>query len=147
MTGVQTCALPIYVSDAELEQVVQHWVSQSAEQAPAAANKPAVEAAAVKPAAGPEAPWEALLDQQASVADKDDLIVQAIALVKKHQEASASLLQRKLKLGFPRAARLMDELEKMGIIGREQSGGKKREVLLEDDDAGVDTRDEAGDRD
>ena len=56
-------------------------------------------------------------------------------------------MQRKLKLGYPRAARLMDELEEMGIIGREQSGGKTREVLLEDDDAGADTRDDAGDRD
>lgn len=132
----------VYVSDAELEQVVQHWVSQSAEQAPAAAViKPAAETAAVvKPAAGPEAPWDALLAQQASVADKDNLIAQAIALVKMHRTASASLLQRKLKLGYPRAARLMDELEEMGIIGREQSGGKTREVLLLDDDAEAATR-------
>ena len=136
----------VYVSDAELEKVVEHWVTQSAEQAPAAVTKPAIEAEApVKPAAGPEAPWDALLLQQASVADKDDLIAQAIAVVKKARAASASLLQRKLKLGYPRAARLMDELEEMGIIGREQSGGKTREVLLLDDDAPAGGRDDERD--
>ena len=84
--------------------------------------------------AGPEAPRDALLGHRASVANKDELIAQAIALVKKHRIASASLLQRKLQLSYPRAARLMDELEEMGIIGREQAGGKTREVLLQDDD-------------
>ena len=66
-------------------------------------------------------------------------------MVKKARAASASLLQRKLKLGYPRAARLMDELEEMGIIGREQSGGKTREVLLLDDDAPAGDRDDERD--
>ncbi len=136
----------VYVSDAELEKVVEHWVTQSAEQAPAAVIKPAIETEApVNPAAGPEAPWDALLLQQASVADKDDLIAQAIAVVKEARAASASLLQRKLKLGYSRAERLMDELEEMGIIGREQSGGKTREVLLLDDDAPAGDRDDERD--
>jgi S-DNA-T family DNA segregation ATPase FtsK/SpoIIIE len=44
------------------------------------------------------------------------------------------MLQRRLNVGFPRAARLMDELEKLGVIGRSQSGGRTREVLVDRDE-------------
>ncbi len=52
------------------------------------------------------------------------------ALCEQYGRASASLLQRKMRLGYPRAARLMDELHARGIIGREQVGGRTREVLV-----------------
>jgi S-DNA-T family DNA segregation ATPase FtsK/SpoIIIE len=39
-----------------------------------------------------------------------------------------------MRLGYPRAARLMDELREMGIVGREQTGGKTREVFVRGDD-------------
>jgi S-DNA-T family DNA segregation ATPase FtsK/SpoIIIE len=55
---------------------------------------------------------------------------QAVALVRQYGRASASLLQRKMRIGYPRAARIMDELYERGIIGREQTGGKTREVLV-----------------
>jgi S-DNA-T family DNA segregation ATPase FtsK/SpoIIIE len=64
--------------------------------------------------------------------DRDEVLEQAIAVVRERGEASASLLQRALRVGYPRAARLMDELEELGIIGRPQSGGKTREVLIKD---------------
>jgi len=57
-------------------------------------------------------------------------IEEAIRVVRKYGRASASLLQRKMRLGYPRAARLMDELHARGIIGREQAGGRTREVLV-----------------
>jgi S-DNA-T family DNA segregation ATPase FtsK/SpoIIIE len=44
------------------------------------------------------------------------------------------LLQRKLKIGYPRAARLMDELYEMGVVGAPRQGGKTREVLIQSDD-------------
>ncbi len=47
------------------------------------------------------------------------------------QRASASLLQRRLKIGYPRAARLLDQLEEMGVVGPSQGGGREREVLLD----------------
>lgn len=81
-----------------------------------------------------EVPWEKVLTRQAVVSDKDQIIEQAIDLVRASGEASASLLQRRLRIGYPRAARLMDELEEMGIIGRSQSGGKTREVLIGKED-------------
>jgi DNA segregation ATPase FtsK/SpoIIIE, S-DNA-T family len=39
-----------------------------------------------------------------------------------------------MRIGYPRAARLMDELKTMGIVGRERTGGKTREVFIEEDD-------------
>ena len=62
--------------------------------------------------------------------DRDEIIEQAIEVVRTRGEASASLLQRALRIGYPRAARLMDELEELGVIGRAQTGGRTREVLI-----------------
>ena len=75
-----------------------------------------------------------LIKEQQEVAGKDDQIVHAITVVKKQKTASASLLQRKLKIGYPRAARLMDELYEMGVVGAPRQGGKTREVLIQSDD-------------
>ena len=44
------------------------------------------------------------------------------------------MLQRRLRIGYPRAARLIDELEEMGVVGESQGSGKDREVLLEPED-------------
>jgi S-DNA-T family DNA segregation ATPase FtsK/SpoIIIE len=82
---------------------------------------------------GPEAaPWEEMIERESN--DEDDLVDQAIELVKKSRKASASLLQRRLRIGYPRAARLLDELEERGVVGPAVSGGKDREVLLDADD-------------
>jgi S-DNA-T family DNA segregation ATPase FtsK/SpoIIIE len=72
-----------------------------------------------------------MLKQEAILADRDDLIEQAIDLVRKEQRVSASLLQRRLRIGYPRAARLIDELEELGIVGPSQGGGRDREVLVD----------------
>ncbi|MEN4011159.1 MAG: DNA translocase FtsK [Bellilinea sp.] len=81
-------------------------------------------------------PWEELVEQEDG--EGDDLLEQAIDLVRKTRRASASLLQRRLRIGFPRAARLLDELEEMGIVGPSQGGGKDREVLIDPDDTNED---------
>ena len=59
----------------------------------------------------------------------DDLINQAITIIVETGNASTAFLQRKLKLGFPRAARMMDEIEEMGIIGP-QEGAKPRKIYI-----------------
>jgi S-DNA-T family DNA segregation ATPase FtsK/SpoIIIE len=76
-------------------------------------------------------PWEEMLIQEAELADRDDLVEQAIEIVTQTQRASASLLQRRLRIGYPRAARLIDELEEMGIVGPSKGGGREREVLVD----------------
>ncbi|MFI5151047.1 MAG: DNA translocase FtsK 4TM domain-containing protein [Bacteroidia bacterium] len=62
---------------------------------------------------------------------RDAMFDEAARIVVTHQQGSASLLQRKLKLGYNRAGRIVDQLESMGIIGKFE-GSKAREVLIKD---------------
>jgi S-DNA-T family DNA segregation ATPase FtsK/SpoIIIE len=66
------------------------------------------------------------------IGDKDSLFDEAARLVVSHQQASTSFLQRKMKLGYGRAAKIMDQLQSTGIVGPiVGSGAKGRAVLLE----------------
>jgi len=98
------------VMDQEIEEVVDFWQE----------NNPLEDDAA---------PWEELLRQE--VDESDQLLEQAVELVRRTQRASASMLQRRLRVGYPRAARLIDELEELGVVGPSQGGGREREVLIE----------------
>jgi len=62
------------------------------------------------------------------VENRDDLFEDAIRVITQHEKASASLLQRRLSIGYARAARILDELEQAGIIGPGE-GAKPRDVL------------------
>lgn len=63
---------------------------------------------------------------------RDELFKEALKLVVRHQQGSISLLQRRLKVGYARAARLIDELEAAGIVGG-FDGSKAREVLIDEE--------------
>jgi len=98
-----------FVSDAEIEAVVGYWRERvSGDQL------------------DESVPWEKEIPAEP---DQDDLIEEAIALVQRTGSASASLLQRRMRIGYPRAARLIDQLEEMGIVGPPEVGGKARRVL------------------
>jgi S-DNA-T family DNA segregation ATPase FtsK/SpoIIIE len=115
----------VMVSDREIDALIQYWQKETQDEG-----------------AEPElVPWEHLLERQAMLGDRDEILEQAIAVVRERGEASASLLQRALRIGYPRAARLMDELEELGVVGRPQSGGKTREVLIEDGEDPLDPGD------
>ena len=64
----------------------------------------------------------------------DDLFTQAIKIVVNYQKGSSSFLQRRLNIGFNRAARILDEMEEAGVVGP-PNGSKPREVLISDVDA------------
>lgn len=108
-----------FISDIEINRLVEYWKSAVGEQPSSDVE---------------ETPWEPMLRRQDVVDDRDEIIDRAIDVVRESGQASASLLQRRLRIGYPRAARLMDELEELGVIGRAQSGGKTREVLLGKED-------------
>jgi S-DNA-T family DNA segregation ATPase FtsK/SpoIIIE len=102
-----------FVSDKEVEKLVRFWKETSWAQ---------------PPAEGPRYPWHDLAAEE----EHDELLEEAIELVKRHKRASTSFLQRRLRIGYPRAARLMDTLEEQGIVGPPVSGGRSREVLIRD---------------
>lgn len=79
--------------------------------------------------------WEEVAAAEAAAGDRDDIYRQAVDEVRKSGKASISLLQRKLRIGYSRAARIIDQMESDGIIGPEQSGSRGREVLAEPPDS------------
>ena len=62
---------------------------------------------------------------------EQQMVQKAIDLIKETGKASASHLQRGLRVGYPRAARLVDELEDMGVLGPSQGGGRDRDILID----------------
>jgi S-DNA-T family DNA segregation ATPase FtsK/SpoIIIE len=114
--GTPIRAQGVMVTDMEIERILDYWQKNSD-----------VPADAIPP-------WEKLLSEPDE--DEDEgLIDQAVSIVKQSQRASASLLQRRLRIGYPRAARLLDQLEEMGVVGPSQGGGKEREVLVPEGDS------------
>jgi S-DNA-T family DNA segregation ATPase FtsK/SpoIIIE len=70
--------------------------------------------------------------------DEDEsLIEQCIEVIRSEQKASVSLMQRRLRLGYTRAARIMDELERRGIVGPGK-GAEPRDILIDLDGGGAD---------
>ncbi len=113
--GTPIRAQGVMVTDMEIERLLDYWQKNS--ELPAEATPP----------------WEKLLTEPDE--DEDEgLIEQAVSLVKQSGRASASLLQRRLRIGYPRAARLLDQLEEMGVVGPSQGGGKERDVLASEDE-------------
>lgn len=116
---VQGC----FVSDSDVENMVAFWHEQ------------------YKDAEPEPAPWEPSMSQLiklgsgkssaggARVSDEEELLQTAIALVRQQKGASASLLQRKLRIGYPKAARLIDEMFDRGLIGPPVEAGRLRDVL------------------
>jgi S-DNA-T family DNA segregation ATPase FtsK/SpoIIIE len=74
---------------------------------------------------------ETALFDDAELGAADDMYARALAVVKRERKASTSLLQRKLNLGYGRAARLIDRMEEEGIVGPDRGAGKPREVIAQ----------------
>lgn len=104
-----------YISPDEVEAIVGHISRQPGYAAPFLLPS-ATEKRSIPGEGGPE--------------DRDELFDQAARLIVRHQQGSVSLLQRRLKIGYSRAARLVDELEAAGIVGH-PDGSKARQVLVE----------------
>ena len=79
-------------------------------------------------------PWEKVITEKAEVDEYDPLIKDAFRIVRDAQQASTSLIQRKLRIGYPRAARLMDELSALGYVSPSKGSGIERDVLIAPDE-------------
>jgi S-DNA-T family DNA segregation ATPase FtsK/SpoIIIE len=113
---VQGC----FISDDELEAIIQYWQKL----------------AGATPA---KAPWVAMAETSGpnslrleGQSEDASLLEKAITLAKRSSSISTSALQRRLRVSYNRAARLMEEMEKMGIVGPQESAGRKRKVILGD---------------
>ena len=111
---VQGC----FISDAELSTIIRFW-QKSVGATPA------------------KAPWEVMSQAQGpdmlrieGQVEDAGLLERAIAIARSSGSISTSGLQRKLRISYPRAARLMEEMERMGLVGPQESAGRKRRVIL-----------------
>jgi S-DNA-T family DNA segregation ATPase FtsK/SpoIIIE len=108
----------VMITDKEIDAVIDYWQQ-------------------AWPSSEPEPiPWDGMIHKEAVFGDKDELTDRAIDIIRQTGKSSASHLQRALRIGYPRAARLVDELEDMGVLGPVQTGGKEREVLINLDEYG-----------
>jgi len=118
-TSVAQRVQSAWVGESEVRNIVAHWKRQS----PEVAYVSGIEGGGSAEGAG-ELPGGTTGDE-----DDDELLKHAIDLIVRTQLGSTSMLQRKLKVGFARAGRLMDLLEQRGIVGPSE-GSKPREVLM-----------------
>ena len=80
----------------------------------------------------PEFEGEESTPGEVDLSERDPQFEEAARLIVRHQQGSTSLIQRKLKLGYNRAGRLIDQLEAAGVVGAFE-GSKAREVLIKDE--------------
>jgi len=113
----------VLITDEEIQKVVDHIGDQ---------GKPSYEMEIHEKLSKPT------VSSEESECDEDEeLIEKCIEVIRSEQRASVSLMQRRLRLGYTRAARIMDELERRGIVGPGK-GAEPREILIDLDGGGAD---------
>ncbi len=112
------------ITDKEIEDIVDFIALQ---------GKPSYEVEIHKQLSKPVSSFE----NETNCDEDEDLIQQCIEVIRSEQKASVSLMQRRLRLGYTRAARIMDELESRGIVGPSK-GAEPRDILIDLDGGGAD---------
>lgn len=146
----------VFVSDSELNSIIRYWKAQAVDQPQKPAfnfgvesdegNKPARPAQQSpysRPTVGtqqqvmPPGLFDDIdeddddYEEEDGGGSEDDLFERAVELVRRQNGASVSLLQRKMRIGYARAARLIDAMEERGIVGPQKEGSsKQRDVLV-----------------
>ncbi len=114
----------VLITDQEIQDVVDHISKQ---------GKPSYEVEIHKQLSKPAASY----GDESGIDEDEELIQQCIEVIRSEQKASVSLMQRRLRLGYTRAARIMDELENRGIVGPSK-GAEPRDILIDLDGGGAD---------
>jgi S-DNA-T family DNA segregation ATPase FtsK/SpoIIIE len=112
------------ITDQEIQNIVDFIAKQA---------KPSYEVEIHKQLSKPASTF----DDESGIDEDEEIIQQCIEVIRSEQKASVSLLQRRLRLGYGRAARIMDELENRGIVGPSK-GAEPRDILIDLDGEGAD---------
>jgi DNA segregation ATPase FtsK/SpoIIIE, S-DNA-T family len=112
------------ITDQEINSIVEFIAKQ---------GKPNYDVEIHRQLAQPAASFET----ETGIDEDEELIQQCIEVIRSEQKASVSLMQRRLRLGYTRAARIMDELENRGIVGPNK-GAEPRDILIDLDGGGAD---------
>ncbi|MGI6368399.1 MAG: DNA translocase FtsK 4TM domain-containing protein [Anaerolineae bacterium] len=145
LARIQGC----YVSDGELEQITSFWKAQHTMPQESSNIEAADPEKTVQKPLWPNMPGMDVEDDSGNE-DEDELLDEAREIVIRQQRASVSLLQRIMRIGYSRAARIIDALEAEGVIGPATGTSKAREVLIaaaEDEDLEPDELDDAEESD
>jgi S-DNA-T family DNA segregation ATPase FtsK/SpoIIIE len=145
----------VFVSDSELNSIIRYWKAQAADQPQKPAfnfgiesdegnksarsnqqssyNRPTVgtQQQIMPPGLFDDVDEDDDYEEEDGGGSEDDLFERAVELVRRQNGASVSLLQRKMRIGYARAARLIDAMEERGIVGPQKEGSsKQRDVLV-----------------
>ena len=116
----------VFVSDPEIQRLVYFWRAQMGGASPYAAAGAPVDAPLPS---GVPLKQQALWEEMQKEEEVDPLYVEAVDLVRRQGRCSVSMLQRRLRIGYTRAARLVDLMEEKGIVSEPQGNTQVREVL------------------
>ena len=112
-----------FVSDEEVEKIVRHLKAQG--------QPEYLEAVTAEEETGEDG---AVFDATGMGGGEGDLFSQAVAIVKRDRKASTSYIQRRLQIGYNRAATLMERMEEEGIVGQPNHAGKREILIAEEED-------------
>ncbi len=119
----------VYVSDGEIQNLVEYWRQQAYDLRNVNLQTPTATPVNMDiPLSTPLKQTPLFGDPNGSISD-DPMIADAIKVVREEGKASISMLQRRLRIGYTRSARMVDALEAAGIIGPAQATSQVREVL------------------
>jgi DNA segregation ATPase FtsK/SpoIIIE, S-DNA-T family len=114
----------VFVSDHEIQKLVDYWRTQAAQSSPYAAPGAPVDAVPDHIPLKQKPLWD-----DGENTDGDPLLNDAIDLIRREGRASVSMLQRRMRIGYTRAARLVDVMEERGIVGPPEANSQVRTVL------------------
>ena len=115
----------VFVSDHEIQDLVEFWRAQVGA-SPYTMPGGAVDAPSISGVPLKQVP---MFDEMAPASDEDPLLKDSINIIRKEGKASVSMLQRKFRIGYTRAARLVDAMQDKGIVGPPEGGTGVRQVL------------------
>jgi S-DNA-T family DNA segregation ATPase FtsK/SpoIIIE len=114
----------VFVSDHEIQKLVEYWRTQSGQSSPYAAPGAPVDALPENVPLKQKPLWDEM-----EKTEGDPLLNEAIDFVRREGRASVSMLQRRMRIGYTRAARLVDVMEEKGIVSPPEGNTQVRQIL------------------